>query len=126
MTSLTPETIKPYTRYVCPEGATDLTGHRSFWTGAFRGGPHPKDHLCGATLVEEVSDDGRRYIVEWEMCHGDPRTDWRPSQRVYDNAAAADRHVDGLRQLVSQGEPIRNVRRRTFATVEITEGEGTK
>lgn len=98
--------LKPYTSYVCPEGAGQL-GHSGRWTGAYipeLRSLRDKFCICGAELVEE---DSEQWLLSWEM-----RTpfndDWRPVTKV-DSRHATHSQRTGLLELVDQGEPIRNV-----------------
>lgn len=98
-------TLKPFTHYICPNDG-GLLGHRSIYTGAYlpslRG---LRDHLCscGAELVEE---DHEQWEISFEV--GDGIGGWRPVSAIR-SRHAAEQQERGLRNLIEQGEPIRNV-----------------
>lgn len=57
--------MKPFTHYICSVGGVGM-GHKSMYTGANRDpSPHDEVCICGAAMIEEVSD-GYEYRVVFE------------------------------------------------------------
>lgn len=146
-----PETIKPFTNYVCPVGGLSL-GHSSLWTGAYA---HPRERdgicMCGEPMVEDTPD-GFRYRVEFESI--DPheaaeyealrgpgvwrsltdeqweRLSWHPVSREADTLAGVKDQAATLTEWADTHEqPIRNVRLLRSAVdawEPVTEGAGSR
>lgn len=109
--------LKPYSKYDCRSCNKYVK-----WTGAYN---NPKDTdsncpNCGAELVENT-EENKVYRVSWEMAneaiHPDFNRDgipndrrWKLTSKDYRNEYSARQHHEGLLQLASKGELIRNVK----------------
>ncbi len=108
MSELTPDTMKPFTQYVCPTPGGSGLGHGSIWTGAWKGKRSAYEHKCpcGATYVEQVEDG--LHVLKWEMV-GPHDTDYHSVANEHRVLRDAEAQRDGLLELAAEGELIRNV-----------------